>query len=428
MTVRLLQWHPNPAQERFLRAMRPNRRHLLRAGWGTGKTTLGGFVGQRLAHLNPGIPGLVASHNHNHVSVNLVPKLIEHFKAAGTFAGKNENKRVIYLTTGATVQWGSADTPKSLDGNDVGWAIGDEIRHWPQESYTIFQSRIRRVDAAFPAEVLLTTPDMNWIYHEFAEAEDLIQVVASTYENEVNLRPGYIEDQLRRLSPGLAKQFIHAEWYGAEGNAFPEFDRAIHCQDDLCARSRDGLARCHVAVDFGGKHAAIYFQHFDWCERHGTQGCFHVVGEWMPDDLPTYLFTHQLRDNMRARRFEPLKCFPDKAGHATNAQTGVRDIELLQRYGFDCHWSTEPEIISVVGGTDKLRSLLQPAVGKPRLYIDSSLLGSERGICTALESIKTDRNQPRRYQKDKQYEHAVDTLRYGVVNIEPPVDLKARVV
>lgn len=62
-------------------------------------------------------------------------------------------------------------------------------------------------------------------------------------------------------------------------------------------------------------------------------------------------------------------------------------------------------------------------------------MGSERGICTALESIKTDSKKTklrtvnsRRYKKDGLYEHAVDTLRYGVVNIEPPVDLKARVV
>ena len=419
-----LHFEPNPAQEQLLRAMRRGKRHLLRAGWGTGKTTLGAFCAQRLAHMNPGVNGLVASHNYNHVSVNLVPQIIEHLKDAGTYVGKHENKRLIYLTTGAVIQWGSADKAKSLDGNDVGWGIGDEIRHWPKDSYETFQSRIRDARATYPAEILLTTPDMNWIFHEFAEDPELIEVVAPTHANKQNLRLGYIEDQLKRLSVALAKQFIYAEWIGAEGNAFPEFDRSIHVQDNLAEADSDGWVHVHPNLDFGGKHAATYMQTFDFCSRHGTQNCFHIVGEWMPDSIPTFQFAAQLQDDIRQRGMKPKVCFPDKAGYGINYQTGVRDIELLENAGFKCQWVTDPASVSIVNGVDLIRSMLAPVRGKPRLYFDSSLLNSERGIVTALESAKTD-GKDRRYKKDGVFEHALDATRYGIVNIEPPVDLKA---
>ena len=420
-----LYFSPNSAQEQMLRAMRKGRRHFFRTGWGTGKTTLGAFFAQRLAHMNPGVNGLVASHNYNHVSVNLVPKIIEHLKDAGTYRGKHEVKRLIYLTTGAVIQWGSADKAKSLDGNDVGWAIGDEIRHWPRESYETFQSRIRDAKAAYPAEILLSTPDMNWIFHELAEDLDLIEVVASTYANERNLRPGYIEDQLKRLSPALAKQFIYAEWIGAEGNAFPEFDRSVHVQDNLAEAGRDGWIQVHPNVDFGGKHAATYMQCLDSCARHNTQGCLHIVSEWMPDNLPTYMFAQQLQEDLRTRSMKPLTVFPDKAGYGVNYQTGVRDIELLEHAGFECRFITDPASVSVVNGVDLMRSLLKPVHGPPRLYFDSSLLNSERGIVTALESAKT-QDGTRKYRKDGLFEHALDCTRYGICNIEPPLDLKIR--
>jgi len=417
-----LHFSPNPAQEQFLRAMRPNQRHFFRAGWGTGKTTLGAFIGQRLAHLNPGVNGLVASHNYNHVSVNLIPKIIAHLKEAGTFARVNKNERVIYLTTDAKIQWGSADRPPSMDGNDVGWVIGDEVRHWPPESYIIFQSRMRDQRARYPAEVLLTTPDMGWIYDEFRDNPDLIEVVSSTQANVANLRPGYIDDQRRRLSVAQAKQFIDAEWGAMSDAAFPEFEEETHVQEGLTR----GVQKVHVFMDFGYNHpAVIYATYHDICPRHATRECIHVVGEMMPNQCPTHRLVIEVKHDLRRRGWVADTVFIDPAGAGTDIQTGRRDLDLLEDVGFEVEYTTDPANRSVIASSSHVQAMLEPAQGPPRLYLDASLeTGGKsdgyRGLRDALARIKSD---PRRraFKKDGWYDHAIDALRYGTVNLVPVV-------
>jgi len=418
-----MQWQPNPAQEEFLRAMTPGARHFFRAGWGTGKTECGAFCAFRLVMSNPGVRGLVVSHTYNHCKNNLVPRIIQFLKMADVFVGHHNTNRIITaLVEGipTEIQWGSADKPKSMDGNDVGWLVGDELRHWPEESYPIFSSRMRDKSARMPAEINLSTPDSNWIRKEFENNPDVIEVVASSYANQANLQPNYIPNLESRLSPGLVRQFVYADWIGAEGAAFPEFDREVHVQNNLIEYSADGYAYVSPCLDFGGKYACVFMQYFDWCPRHQVNGCFHAVDEWMPESMTTEEFATGLWRELAQRQMKPLTCFPDKAGDAVNYQSGRRDIEILQTAGFKCKWTSDPTVISIVNGVDLMRSMLKPAKGRPRMFFDENMLHSQRGIVTAIESAKVIEGT-RKYQKDKLYDHALDAWRYGVVNTEAPV-------
>lgn len=414
---------PNPAQLDFMRRIRKNRRCFFRAGWGTGKTTLGAFLAQRYAHLNPGVKGLIASQNHNHVVINLIPRIIEHLKAAGTFLGHHQNKRLIYLTNDAIIQYGSANRPASLDGNDVGWYIFDEIRHWPKESYDVGDSRMRDKRAAYPVAIMLSTPDMNWVYDEFAEDISLIETVSSTHANSANLRPNYVEDQLRRLSSPLANLFIYAQWGSMEDAAFPEFDAKRHVQKGLAF----GVRAVHPCIDFGKNRPAVtYLTKHDFCKRHGTRDCIHAVGELVVDNVPTYKLVHRLKEDLDKRGWRALTCYVDPAGSNENEQTGRRDIELFEEEGFEVEYSYDKAITSRVNSTEHLRGFLDPVIGEPRLYLDDSLAtGSQlegyRGIRDGLARAKSDPKKPGAYLKDQHYEDALDSLRYGVCNLIQPV-------
>lgn len=413
---------PNSPQEQFLRGMRPGGEGLFCAGVGIGKTELLAFCAQRLAHLNPGIPGLVVSHVLNHVIVETVPRIIGYLKRFGTYMGMNKQRREIYVSNGAVIQYGGANRPDTMDGKDVGWGLADEDRHWPYESYQVFTARIRQA-CPFPYEGHFTTPEMNWVYDSFAHRDDILLVRGSTYDNAHNLQPGYIDKLERNLHPKMLEQYMLGKWVVMGGAAFPEFDREIHVVEGLA----DGVREVQPLVDFGGKHAVVYLDHLDWCEQHGTTSCFHIVGEWMPDGLATYQLPTELRGNLRSHRWRPGTCIVDKAGNNNNPQTNRRDIELMEQGGFECQWTTEPENVSIRNGIDKIRALLKPVKGPPRLYFDASLVGGYRGVIEGLERAELDKSNTK-YLKDGVLEHALDALRYGIIAIEPPVDTFAGVV
>lgn len=421
-------FYPNPAQEKFLQAMRPRRLHLFRAGWGTGKTTCGAFVAFRLLMLNPGIRGLVVSHKNKHCKLVLIPKIIEFLEQAGVFLHHHKTDRVITcIVEGMQTQivYGSADLPDSLDGLDVGWAVGDELRHWPEESFSIFTSRVRDKKARWPATVCLSTPDSNWFRLKFENNPQVIETVASTYANADNIQPNYISDIKASYTDALVKQFIYAEWGGGEGVAFPEFDRTIHVQPDLLERDSRGAALVDVCMDFGGKHAAVFMQHFDWCPRHETVNCFHAVHELMPHDITVEEFGFSVLRELTKHNMKMRYCYPDKAGSYKNYQSGQKDIDILKAVGFPSdriRYTSDPTVIDIENGVEHMRGMLKPAKGKPRMFFDESLVGSERGIVTAIEGIRKQEGT-RKYEKDKNFEHALDCWRYGVCNTENPVNV-----
>lgn len=393
-----------------------------RSGVGTGKTSMVQFVGQRLAHLNPGIPGLIVSHNLVHVETEIIDPLIEMLKEARTYKGRNLRLRRVYLKNGSSVQWAGAHKPESIDGKNVGWGLADEVRYWPQASYTKFVSRIR-VPCPWGFEGIFTTPELNWIASQFKDNPDFKEIVAKTSENEANLQPGFYERLARSLSPELYESYVNGEWMHTGGGVFPEYDQALHASD---ADLYDPQRPVHVGFDPAAQRAAsVFFQHFDYCPRHRAVSCIHVLDELMTKDLPTVWVADQWSYKYTEHQWRRGTVYYDPAGDARGTALGISDSSVLQGMGWHCQRTTDPFKRSVMTGINAMRGKLKPYEGNPSLHFHPRLHDdpSECGIVRAMMESKFPENKGRKADsqplKDGLIDHARDALRYGIINTCP---------
>ena len=414
-------FNPNSAQERWLRAMRPGDRMFWRSGVGTGKTYATIFTAQRLAHLNPGIPGLVVSHNLNHVEMEIIVPLVKMLQQAGTYRGKNLRLRVLYMNNGSTIQWAGAHKPDSIDGKNVGWALADEIRHWPEDSYINFVSRIR-MPCPFAFEGILTTPELNWIARKFRDNRDFKEIVAKTTENSANLQPSFYERLKRSLSVDVYESYVNGEWMQIGGGVFPEYAETIHVEPDLY----DSWHPVHVAFDPAAVlSAALFFQHYRCCEKHNAEHCLHILDELMLRDVPTIWGQQEWLGVYYKNGWRKGIVYLDPAGTARSTSTGLTDVSVLRESGWECKWSTDPFKRAIMSGIRALKGKLKPFKGPPSIYFQPCLLNdsSERGIIRAIQGTAYPEAKGKASDgtpiKDGKLDHALDALRYGIVNLCP---------
>jgi hypothetical protein len=186
----------------------------------------------------------------------------------------------------------------------------------------------------------------------------------------------------------------------------PEFDVRRHVVDHTPRHALEWFA----SIDFGIRGpAAILWAALD---RAGTL--------WIVDER--FMSDCVLEDHVAAMRAglarEGVPAWPhpawvaaDPAGNQTNSQSGVNDITLLRKSGFD----VKAPRAAIQRGIGLVRTRLAPAGGHTRLFVHrrcSNLIRSltnyryKPGDLTSLEPLK-DGN-----------DHAVDALRYLVLSLD----------
>ena len=195
----------------------------------------------------------------------------------------------------------------------------------------------------------------------------------------------------------------------------PEFDPAVHVVDDanvLMQRVRDERDDILwvAGMDFGYRSPTVVVFAAVLAGEDGTE-LLVVVDE------------HAASGLVLDRHVEAIKASPwpapawfgvDPAGRQRNDQTGQSNIDALRAAGFDVR--SRPS--RLVEGIDMVRARLSPADGStPRLYI-------HRRCATLIESLERYHYPPGRPDciepaKDGA-DHAVDALRYLVLNLDRP--------
>lgn len=435
MTIHL---KPNPAQERFLRAFRPGRQLLLCSGVGIGKTWIMAFSAARLAWLNPGVNGLIVSHVLNHVRTEIIPLVVEHLKETGLYAGETKQDRMIHLMHGGSIQYGSADTPKTLDGKNVGWLLGDEIRYWPKASYDKATSRVRVKEAQYPMQAFTTTPEMNWIYDEFALKKGKVVLHGKTTENIDNLQADYYDRLAGSLDAGTYSQYVDGNWVSTSGSVYgQEYDKEA-CVQDL------GQIYGHpvmMGMDPGIRTPAlVFFQHLPWCQRHNIDHCIHVLDELVPDDTPLTRLLVQI-DEMYERkvwtrgRGQGTIYLDPFGGNQRDQIHGATVMEKLREAGYTVELSYNPKVTNVLNGIAAVQGRLLNVRGERRLFFDRCMQRdgiTPRNILRAIQSYRWPERKSGQAIKNEpvhdETSHVMDALRYPIVNLFPPAINRATAV
>ena len=425
----------NSAQGRFFDAFERNGHILFCTGVGIGKTFSLAVAACLLAGLNPGVNGLIVSHVLNHVRTEIIPLVIQRLKIEGLYASETKMDRTIHLTHGGSIQYGSAEKPSTLDGKNVGWLLGDEIRYWPRASYVKSVARVRVANARYPMIACSSTPEMNWIYDEFANRSDRIVIHGRTDENAMNLQPGYYDRLASSMAPGTFSQYVEGQWVSSSGSVYgQEYDQRLAIQDDLYLPGWP----VDIGMDPGMRFPAmIFFQHLSFCHRHGVRDCFHVLGELVPDETPLTKIVPMARDLAARSGWRLGSIYLDPFGGNQRDQIhGITVADLLsERYGFQVIYSYDPQETNILNGIDVVKSRLLSMDGSRRLFFDSSLESSGltgRNILRAMTSYRWPERKPGQPARSNPVEdesgHVMDALRYPCVNLFPPVSSGVKVV
>jgi len=420
-----IDYTPNTAQERWHRANTKHKVVLLGAGVGVGKTQALAEESVIRALENPGCVGLVASHVFTHMKTVVRPRIISILKQAKVYKGENKADKEIYVRNGSLIKYGSANRPDSLEGMDVAWAIGDELRFWPWQSYEFFTARVR-VKCPHPLLAFTSTLDSgHWMADVFRDTSEIV-VRGTTYENAHNLQADYIELLKKRLSPQLFAQYALAEWANIGGTVYGQ-EAEIPLMLERIERLYDPYHPVLGAMDFGYVRPAFLFvQHFDFCPLHGVSNCLHILDEIVEDNTSTDRMIPKIKGKCGGPHYFSLSdIYCDPAGRHRNQEEGKRSVDILESADFNALYSTARKDTDFNAGIERVRAQILSASNERRLYIASHLdrrivgVTEDRGIVKALQRYPY-KGTPPQPHRESIYGHVLDALRYLVNGVCQP--------
>lgn len=231
-----------------------------------------------------------------------------------------------------------------------------------------------------------------------------------------------------RIDDAVAmKSRVSASQWGAEmlclrprrdDCVLPEFDESIHVVETPPAGDRDQPAgppdeppAILAGMDFGFRAPCVFL----WASHEPASNTLHVIDEHTESRLTIARHIERIGTRPWPR---PRWIGIDPAGNAAEAQSGVSHASLLRAAGYTVR--ARPSHIEF--GLGLLRARLDPAGAPPRLYIHprcgrliESLTRYHYPPASMTESV-----QP---AKDG-HDHAVDALRYLVLNLDAPGQTK----
>lgn len=303
---------------------------------------------------------------------------------------KSENSITI-LSTGHEILCRSLDNPDGLRGPNLEWAWVDEAAYVSREAWQIVKGRVR-VGASPQAWVTSTPKGRNWLWEEwerdatgteFDPSHPLWRV--RTDENP-ELPDGFA--QSIGYSGAFAAQELGGEFVAFEGLVYASFARAKHVR----RTDVDGW-RTIVAVDVGTRNpTAILTVHQAGDER------IHVGAEVYRRNMSAGEIVEAVRAAADASNAEAVVLDPSAAGY----------ILELQRAGYPAVKGEN----AVVEGIGRVVDRLEHG-----LTVDPACVNviAEFESYRYPDGARADNDKP-----VKEFDHAMDALRYAVMHLSAP--------
>lgn len=241
----------------------------------------------------------------------------------------------------------SMDKPSTIVGFKIGHAVVDEIDIMPkkkaQDAWRKIIARMRYKKEGLKNGIsVTTTPEgFNFVYDQFVkqlldkpslkELYGLIQ--ASTYDNEGNLPPDYIQSLQESYPPQLIDAYLEGKFVNlASGTVYASFDRKLNHSD---AEIREGEI-LHIGMDFNVLNMSAIV---------------HVIRDGEPiavneivkaRDTPEICRIIRERWGRDAEEKHQINIYPDASGQNTSSKSAsVSDLTILRENGFNVMANTQ---------------------------------------------------------------------------------------
>lgn len=309
----------------------------------------------------------------------------------------------------------------SLKGYELGVFGMDEATQLKKVTYDTLRTRLRRpgfvlagLVASNPARTshwLTKVVQANEKALAVGDRPDSLIIRARSFDNPY-LRSDYVEELKKQYKDDPAGYDMYVLGMdGMEIQGKPvfrrDFNEKVHTDQALKCNP---LLPLYVGLDFGYHHpAAVWFQKDD-------RDRFNVLAELLPEDIGVDTFADMILDFQKVHfpHVKDIRYFGDPAG-AQVTDKGDPTIKRLGDKGIPVRYMDS----DILPGVECIRQLMQKMVdGRPKLVFHPrcKIIGEAmRGGYYFRQ--KQDGSYADKPFKDGLYDHLMDALRYGIVNL-----------
>lgn len=397
------------------------------AGFGSGKTYVGCADLAKHFIENPGVAAGYFAPTYPQIRDIFYPTAEEAMAHWGLDVSiKESNKEVEVYCAGSyrgTIICRSMERPETIVGFKIGKAMVDEIDVMaPAKASNAWRkiiARLRHNDAENGISVTTTPEGFRFVHSQFVKQPQLNPsmdkfygyIQASTYDNEANLPPDYIDSLLSTYPENLISAYIHGQFVNLKtGNVYSSFNRMKNYTDATITEKDSVL---HIGMDFNvGKMAAIT----------------HIVRENQPlavDEIVNAFDTPDMIKRIKERywRYEDeryvqtrqIVIYPDSSGDSRKSvNASETDIMLLKAAGFRVNSpNTNPPVKDRI---NSMTAMFCNAAGQRRYLVNAA------ACPTFTESLEqqawADNGEP---DKSTGHDHANDAAGYFIHRMFPIV-------
>jgi hypothetical protein len=378
-----------PAQYRFLTD--GIRYPAFVAGRGSGKT----FAGARkaLAWAARGGLGVIAGPNFPAVKQGPKPAFLAALDEAGIGYAENKNEaRVVIPRFAATVQFAGLDNDTYLRGPNFRWGWIDELDYVTDpELWRAFKATVRAGDD-YQLFATSTPKGRRIVYQEWErDADDFHRMYrASSLDNRFMDTASYVAGL--GYTGKFYRQEILAEFVAFEGMVYGIFTRTDHVAVVAC----DGW-RAVLGVDIGSRHPTAILTVRGEPERRHVEAEVYRAGMDSEEILAAVI--------AEAERVRPETIFLDPSAKAY--------IDALRKRGYPAKLAVNEVLFGIGEVASALATATPDGTPKPPVL---SIAPSCVNLIAELESYHWPESKGERDAPVKEFDHAVDALRYAIAS------------
>ena len=239
----------------------------------------------------------------------------------------------------------------------------------------------------------------------------------------------------------LRRAYIDGYFVPPGGSVYPEFDEGNHVKDwDFRQEMETG-----VLIDWSPRNpcalfvqilpSVAQFNRTDAANAKTSLSGAIVFDELHPDGRDSAITTEKLCSLIRAKGYPLHWAICDPAGKGVEATSGTNQIAIArQMLNTRIVYTEKAELRRLQNGIDMVKAMLDPLAGPPRLYFARNLMADHRprSVINAIRAYsypKAEDGKPMSAEpvKDGISDHAMDCIRYLVINKFPVARMAPRV-
>ena len=387
-------------------------------GFGSGKTDAGLKRALRLKWAYPLQDVAYYLPTYDLVRMIGYPRFSATLRAAKVKFSLNKAEHVISIAGRGQIIFRTLDTPERIIGYEVADSVVDELDTLKQADaehcwrQIIARNRQKKPDGSLNTVGVATTPEgFRFVYDRWErDPTDGYRLIrASTYSNERNLPPGYIDSLKRSYPSQLIDAYIEGRFVNlTSGAVYPDFDRVknhtpetIQPGDELHIGLDFNVYNCTASV--GVIRAGVPMILSELVKMRDTPHVITTIKEKFPG--------------------HSINVYPDASGQSNKTINATEsDILLLRQAGFTVHVPARNPFVKE--RVMAVNAMICNSLGERKLMVNTVAAPT---VTQCLEQQIYDRNGEPDKSDDK--DHAPDALGYFIHQRWPIVKpTQARVI